>query len=201
MKSQLIAKLREVSDFFREETRRHSLLKYLFALILLAGYYFYVSYKFGSHNGALITMLTWSFFVFSTPIADAGFLFDFPFRLITHIRMIYSEITVWIFATAMNIYFLTSTPELYERTELLRIFKNILIHPYPYWGIIILSMMGTFLSIYFGDELIDVTEHKYRKKYLKHRNKYKIISAIFIIAAIIVLYDILLNRLGVNIHI
>ena len=188
-----------IARYLKEETKRHSILRYLLALSILVFYGFYSIYKFGVQDGFVVTVLTWSFFVFCTPIADGGFLIDFPFRLLTHLRMIYSEVMVWVLATGINVYYLLSSPEIYEKTSLLRILKLILPKPYPYWIVIFVSIVGTFLSIYFGDELVDVAEHKDRVKYKKHIMKYRTVVIIFVIVGSIVLYGYLAKGLGVSI--
>jgi len=170
-------------NFLRHETKKNVLVRFIlvFAVFLI---YFFISIISYGGNGILIAFLTWSIFVFGTPIADAGFLLDFPMRLITGIRMIYSEMIVWAIAISLNVYSLFFFSQIYEKTVLLRLLKTILLNPFPYWAIIILSLAGTFLSIYFGDELIDVAKHKDREKYRKHKNKYGIIALLFLISLI-----------------
>lgn len=185
--------------YIKHETKRHALKKFLLVILVVILYFAFVSLKFGIANGFWITLLTWSFFVFCTPIADAGFLFDFPIRLLTGIRMFHTEIGVWIFAGLLNVFSLTVNPSIYQRTIVLQLFHYILTHPFPYWLIIILSCIGTFLSIYFGDELIDVAKHKHREKYFKHKEKHEFIIFIFLIVLIIILYKFLLNQLGINV--
>jgi hypothetical protein len=175
------------------------MVKYLFLVLILVVYLLFVSYKFGTKEGFFITFLTWSFFVFCTPIADAGFILDFPIRLVTGIRMFYSEVVVWILAAVLNVVALTYFPAAYQTTFVLKLFYVILTNPYPYWGIIILSMLGTFFSIYFGDELWDVARHKEREKYHKHILKYELILYVFILAIIFALYHILLGTLNITI--
>jgi len=90
-------------------------------------------------------------------------------------------------------------PSAYNSTIILKLFYHILSQPFPFWGIMILSLIGTLFSIYFGDEMVDVSSHKQRKKYHKHFNKYKVIILIFIITVTITLYRFLLEKLGVRI--
>ena len=200
MKSYLIQKSwKDIKDFLKEETKKHSLIRYFLLISILIIYLLFVSYKFGAANGLLVTILSWSFFVFCTPIADAGFILDFPIRLIIGIRMIYSEIIVWVIALLVNIFALTFHSELYNKTLILKLFHYVISQPFPYGGIILLSAVGTFLSVYFCDELIDVSTHKQRKKYHRHINIYKIILFIFIITLILILYNFLLIKLGIKI--
>ena len=186
-------------DFFQHETKKHSLNKYLILLGIVVLYLAFTINMLGFENGLLTTLVTWAFFVFCTPIADAGFLLDFPIRLVIGLRMIYSEMLVWVLAGIITISTLFFTPQIYSQTIILELFYHIITNPFPFWAIIIVSAIGTFLSIYFGDELIDVSTHKTRIKYHKHINKYQLVVYIFIIILIIVLYDFLLKQLGVTI--
>ena len=194
----MISKIRR-SKFLTHETKRNALRKFVFIFVIVILYFIFVSLKFGLTNGFWVTMLTWSFFVFCTPIADAGFLFDFPIRLTTGIRMIHSEIGVWIFTVSLNIFTIMTNPSIYQKTIILRLFHYIISHPFPYWSIIVLSAIGTFLSVYFGDELVDVARHKNRVKYFKHKGKHELVIFIFLIVLVIILYEFLLNQLGINI--
>lgn len=185
--------------FWEKETKRHILIRYLLLVSIITSYAVFISFKFGVGNGFLITMLTWSFFVLCTPVADAGFILDLPVRLITGMKMIYSEMMVWIFAIALNVYASYFSSGIYDKTIMLKLFHYILSGPYPYRGIILLSGAGTFLSIYFGDELMDVSSHVLRENYHKHLAKHQVIIFIFIIILILILYDFMLKNLGITI--
>src|SRR6056297_2035506 len=91
------------STLIKHETKRNVLFRFLFVLILFLAYLIFMNFKYGAKDGFLVTLLTWSFFIFCTPIADAGFLLDFPIRIITGIKMAYTETFVWIIAIAINI--------------------------------------------------------------------------------------------------
>ena len=187
-----------ITDCSKHETKRNILKRYLFIVMILAIYLAFSVIELGLSNGILVTFLTWSLFVLCTPIADAGFLLDFPIRLFTRLRMIHSELIVWTIALSMNFFVLLFYPGVYAKTFLLHLFKIILTTPFPYWLIIIISAMGTFLSIYFADELMDVATHKERKKQNKHKRKYLLIILFFLITLIFLLYHYLLNNLGVK---
>ena len=75
-----------------QKPQRQVLMKFLLLLILMLGYFAYLSYEYDLLTGGIAALLTWSFFVLCTPIADAGFLLDFPLRLLFGIRMVLSEI-------------------------------------------------------------------------------------------------------------
>ncbi len=188
----------EIKSFFSEETKKHSLLKYLMLSAFIIGYFIYESKRLGPGAGFWVTALTWSFFIFSTPIADAGFVLAFPIRLIANIRMIYTQSFSYIIAFLIVIFNYIHNPNIYNKTVILKLFNMIITNPYPYWIIFILSFIGTFLSIYFADELIDVSKHEEREKYHKHAKKYKTIIGLFIIAITITLYYFLLDKMKIN---
>ncbi len=83
--------------------RKQVVYKFVLLCILLVSYFAYLSFKYDVRTGGVAAALTWSFFVLCTPIADAGFLLDFPLRLIFGIRMLFSEIAAWTLAIAVNI--------------------------------------------------------------------------------------------------
>ncbi len=182
----------------KHETKQHVLIKFIAVLAIIVGYFIFMSQKYGLENGFLTTLLTWSFFVLSTPVADAGFLIDFPLRLIIHIKMLYSEMIVWFIAIGLNIYTFFLRPEIYNTTHLLSIFKKILSEPFPFWGIIFISALGTFVSIHFGDELMNTVKHGERKFYHKHKYNYQFIVMIFIFAVSFTFYSFLIKKLGIE---
>ena len=189
---------KSILKYFKHETKSEALKRFLLTLAVFVAYFLYVSFKHGAENGLLIAWLTWSFFVLCTPIADAGFLVDFPVRLILKIKMLYSEIFVWAIAISLNIYAFFFAKELYLQTPLLKVFYKILANPYPYWIIILLSGVGTFMSVYFGDELFDVASHKERDKFHKHKHKWLLVSFFFIFAFTLFLYYELIEALNLS---
>lgn len=188
----------QIKKFWKQETKKHSIIKYALVVLIITIYFLFSSLKFGTSKGILITIVSWSFLVMCTPIADAGFILDFPIRLITGIRMIFSEIVVWSVAIIVNIITLLVNPAIYEKTLLLRLFHHILKGKLS-WAIIVLSATGTFLSVFFADELLDVSTHQQRKKFHKHLKIYMLIIFTGIIISIIILYNFLLKELGIKI--
>jgi hypothetical protein len=177
--------------------RRQVLLKFLALLALLLGYFVYLWLRFDAATGAVTAALTWSFFVLCTPIADAGFLLDFPLRLLFGIRMVVSELVVWALAGAINIATLLLAPGYYDTTLLTRLFGQILTQPWPYWAVIVLSGAGTFLSVKFGDELMDVLHHRDRDFFHSHQFKHELIMIAFF-ALIVFAYYELIASLGLD---
>ncbi len=187
-------------NFLRQETKKHSLFRFIIVLLILAAYYIYAQQRFGYKGGFAVTILTWSFFVLSTPIADAGFILAFPVRLVSGIRMVKTQIFAYFVAIAVNFVAIYHYSYLYDRTIILRLSRQIITHLFPYyWLIIALSAIGTFFSIYFGDELMDISKRKEITKYHKHFAKYRFVLFIFIIVFTVILYDFLLENIGIRI--
>jgi hypothetical protein len=184
----------------KEVAKRHDLIKLFLLVLTFVVYFTFVARRFGLHSGLFISLLTWSFFVFCTPLAEAGFVISFPLRLFANIRMMYSQIGVWIVAFLLNLFAFIFNPGIYDNTLILKLFYHILIQPFPYWGIIILSAVGTIFSTFFGDELFDMADYKNRAKHSKRLNAYWIIVFVSLISIIVALYDFLLNKMGINIH-
>jgi hypothetical protein len=77
--------------------------------------------------------------------------------------------------------------------------KVILTTPVPYWFVIFLSGIGTFLSIRFGDELMDVLHHEDRYFYLRHHFKHEILLFVFFLVVLFGYYEII-STLGIAIE-
>lgn len=176
---------------------RQVVIKFLLLVALLVGYFVYLSLKYDLATGGVAAGLTWSFFVLCTPIADAGFLLDFPLRLLFGIRMVVSEIVVWVIAIGLNALSLAAFPQFYETTVLTRVLHQILTTPWPYWAVIALSGAGTFLSVRFGDELMDILHHKDRSFFHAHHFKYEIILIVFFVMVLAGYFE-LVAQLGLD---
>lgn len=182
------------------KSERSKVRKFLLLLFIITGYFGYLSFEYGVATGGLVAILTWSFFVLCTPIADAGFLIDFPIRLVTNVRMFVSEILVWMIAISVNIYALTYESNIYDKELLTTLLKHTILTPYPYWAIIFLSAVGSFLSIYFGDEMFDIIKDHAQKSHAKHHFKIKTISLIVLAIVIFITYYFLIESLGIDLH-
>ncbi|WP_321389304.1 hypothetical protein [Emcibacter sp.] len=171
--------------------KKQALIKFILLCLILATYVAYLSHEYGLMTGGMAALLTWSFFVLCTPIADAGFLLDFPLRLLFGIRMIFSELVVWSIAIGLNLYSLTFRPQNYDTTVVTRLLHHILTHPWPYWSVVALSCAGTFLSIRFGDELMDVIHHRERAFFHSHAFKHELIMVVFFVVVIFGYYEMI----------
>jgi len=110
--------------------------------------------------------------------------------------MLILEIAIWCFTIIINLLSLNYFSEYYGTTELTKVFHLILIIPYPYWGIVLLSAIGTFLSIHFGDEMIDIVHHDWKTLFRKPSYRHKLIIMVVIFAIIIIGYYELITSLG-----
>jgi len=77
------------------------------------------------------------------------------------------------------------------------ILYTILTNPYPYWSVILLSGSGTFLSIRFADELMDVAHHRDREFFHQHSFKHEIVIIVFFVLILVGYYN-LISALGVE---
>ncbi len=178
--------------------KREGLFKFFLLLLVLIAYFGYLSWEYDLKTGGIVAALTWSFFVLCTPIADAGFLLDFPVRLITGMRMFLTEMMVWVLAISINLTAVFLSPESYQKTFLTSLFYKILIHPWPYWSIILLCGIGTFLSVRFGDEMMDVVAHRDRHFFHRHGFTHKLIIMAGLFLVILWAYYHLIETLGVE---
>lgn len=174
------------------ETKIHELRRFLIAFSILAAYTLYLIWHYGP-NGLSLGVITWSAFVLATPLPDGGVILDFPIRLLSGIRMVISEIFVWITAIGANAYYLKNHAELYDQNIITSSFKQILLNPWPDWIIIYISAAGTFLGLYFGDELLDIAFHHEREKYRRLKPFYQIILVVFAIDVLYVSYKYFLK--------
>jgi len=177
--------------------KKQVLYKFLLLCILMVSYFSYLSFQYDAVTGGIASALTWTFFVLCTPIADAGFLLDFPLKLLFGIRMLISEIAVWAIAIIINVVSMIYFAEYYETTKLTMLLHAILTMPYPYWSVILLSGAGTFLSIRFADELMDVIHHRDRNFFHHHAFKHEIVIIVFFVLILVGYYK-LIASLGID---
>lgn len=194
-----------MQDVAIHKHHRKLFIKFILLCLVMVGYFAYLTYQYDILTGGVASLLTWTFFVLCTPVADAGFLLDFPIRLLFGVRMMHSELIVWSIAIVSNVLALQFANHYYETTLLTKLLHDILLNPYPYWVVILLSAAGTFLSLKFGDEVMDVV-HKHRDVnkesndymvYLSHHLKYEAVLVLFFIAVLFGYYELVLS-LGIS---
>lgn len=189
----------DLDQLINHPPKRETLIRFVLLLLTLFGYFIFLSWQYDLATGGIVSALTWSFFVLCTPVADAGLLLDFPVRIITNIRMLYTEIAVWVLAIVINIFVVWHAPQYYQNSLLTELLHQIITQPWPYASIIVLCGIGTFMSVEFGDEIMDVASHAERVKHHKHGFKYRLIAMGCLILLIVVAYGFLLNSLSINI--
>ncbi len=182
---------------YKNETHSEAIFKFVALISIVLAYFLYMSWKYGASAGFGVSILTWSFFVLCTPVADGGFILAFPIRLLFKIKMSVTQAALWFVAVGINIYFITTSPESYDIAFITKLLKHILTEPYPYWSILIISALGTFLSIYFGDEMMDVASHKEREASHRHGAKYRSLIILGLGILTVVAYYYLLSSLNV----
>ena len=189
--------MKMASDTETTHPKKQVLYKFLILCFILISYFIYLSVQYDAVTGGIAAALTWSFFVLCTPIADAGFLLDFPLRLLFGIRMFVSELVVWTIAISINVITLLFFSEYYDTTSVTKLLHSIVTMPYPYWSVIVLSGLGTFLSIRFADELMDVMHHKDRHFFHRHGFKHEIVIMVFFVLVFVGYYE-LIASLGIE---
>jgi len=185
----------------KHQTHRESLWRFLGLVALLIAYFVYLSWKFDAVTGAWLALLSWSFFVLCTPVADGGFIIAFPIRLLFGTRMLITQLIVWLLAIAINVAALSFAADSYGDTALTGLLYKILTTPYPYWSILIISAAGTAFSIWFGDEMMDVTTHAHRIRHHQHGFKYRVLLIMGLGVLTVLAYYHLLGELGVRLPI
>lgn len=178
--------------------KHNGLFRFLALLGVLAAYFGFLSWKYDLVTGGVVSGLTWSFFVLCTPIADAGFLLDFPVRLITGMKMIFSEMMVWTAAISINAATLNFAPDYYQNSVLTQLLHRIITTPWPYWGVVLLCALGTYISVWLGDDVMDHSKHKDGAGKKKTYLKWSLIALLF--GAIFVAYYFVLKSLDIDIE-
>ena len=174
------------------KTKKSQFIRFFLVLLVVLAYIGFAIYRYGFSHGLSVTALTWAFFIFATPIADAGFLVAFPVRLLIGLRMLTSQIIVWVIGAVIVGGFLLFDPSSFHTTGITRLFYAVLTTPWPLWLILILSAVGTFLNIKFDDTLYDVAASKHKKSSL-HSSAGRVGITIGIFAVTILLYVVLLR--------
>lgn len=177
------------------ELKKNNWFRFGVLCLILVMYFLYITYKYDAVTGGVSSLLLWSLFVLCTPIADGGFLLDFPLKILFNIKMFTSEIFVWGIAIISNLIIINFYPDYYNKTTLTKLLYLILSNPYPYWSIILLSGIGTFLSVHFGDEVIDGVQNHNAQRKQRHKNKYHMVLSLTVIIIIVFLYYELLDTL------
>ena len=84
---------------FQEKVRNQSgWVKFGIVSGVIGLYLLYVIWKHGIKHGIILTFLIWSFFVYCTPIADAGILVSLPIKFVLNVKMQITQLFVYLVA-------------------------------------------------------------------------------------------------------
>ncbi|MCD8497421.1 MAG: hypothetical protein LRZ85_04670 [Alphaproteobacteria bacterium] len=171
------------------------LARYALLVLVVAGYFGWLSWHYGLTSGGIVAALTWSFFVLCTPVADAGFSARFSRAAADRHAYGIHGMIVWVLAFTINGVAMIYNPDSYQKTALTRLFYEILTQPWPYWSIIVLCCIGTFLSVIFGDEIFDAASNRYAAKQSKWLH---LGGAALLMGLIVLIYYDLVQTLGIE---
>jgi hypothetical protein len=100
----------------KHPTHKKTFLKFFLLIIILVSYFAYISWKYDASTGFSVSLLTWSFFVLCTPVADGVFILAFPIRLLFKIKMAITQTVLWFVAIGINLFMLSYMPDTYHIT-------------------------------------------------------------------------------------
>ena len=141
-------------DFVQRVQAEPGFEKFALVLGVILLYFCYVAWTEGIALGFTVVILTWCFFVFGTPVADAGALVDFPVRIITNNPFYRTEWIVFGVAATIIGVFLWASPKSYEATFLTRLLYKMATRPLSLYGmIVVLSIIGTLVSAYLENDV------------------------------------------------
>ncbi len=183
----------------QHQTHQETAIKFILLTLLVGLYIGYLSWKFDATTGVHLAVLTWSFFVLCTPVSDGGFLFAFPLRLLFGFKMATTQIFIWLSAVGFNVYMVLTHASVYQFTLITKLLYKFITHPYPYWGILFICLIGTIYSVKFGDEMLDMTKHSERVKHHKHGFKYRIILVLGILLLTVAAYYEFIHLMHIHI--
>ena len=144
----------DIRQIFQNANKTSGFTRFCIIILIIFIYSCFVIYSYGIKNGISITLLTWCFFVYGTPIADAGVLLDFPIKIFTDNPMQRTELYVFaIAAFIIGINYLLNISA-FDLTPVTKLLFKMITKPYTLYGIIILlSVIGTYISASLENEL------------------------------------------------
>jgi hypothetical protein len=149
---------------YRKDMRDFGWVRWLAVASIAVAYAAYMARRIGAKAGLAVTYLTWCFLVLATPMADGGGWLNIPVRLITGIPMVTIELVVVAVTLVTSAFYVFYFPRLFRHTAVLRAFYIMLTTPVPYWGIFVVCIIGTLLSVRIGDIIMDKGEAAIRDR-------------------------------------
>ena len=123
--------------------RRQVLVKFLLLLVILLGYFGYLAYEYDVATGGIAALLSWSFFVLCTPVADAGF-----FRIFTGISELGLAALLLVFAIGKNRIVGNMAFSMLLMVMLTALGLEFFARPKPVPMLVVIAFVLAFLSIY-----------------------------------------------------
>jgi hypothetical protein len=174
---------------------------FMVAGLILSTHLFLTMQKHGLGQGLEVTALTWAFLVFLTPMPLAGVLIELPLKFFTNHSMIRIQMLVWALGLGITFAALAFFPQAFSSTSLLVLFLHVLTNPFPYWGLLGLCAMGTFISVYLVDDVVDEVKDELHHHHRKHMSSVQVIIAVAALALIIYTFWVSATTLGMISHI
>ncbi len=182
----------------RREVHEHHMERAVFAILIVLIYLVLAAQKHGPEQGVGITVLTWAFFVLLTPVPSADLVLEIPLRLFTNYKMVVTHVFVWLVGAAVVVASLLMAPELFKSTTLLAIFYHVLTNPVPYWSLLFLCGIGTFMSVHIVDEVLEEVEHELKHHHRKHMPALHIVLFALVFIGILLAYNAIISDLGIG---
>jgi hypothetical protein len=182
-----------IRNAFQNASKTSGFNKFVSVLIIVILYAAYVMHKYGLSNGVEITLLTWCFFVFGTPVADAGGLVAFPVRVFTNNPMYNTQLWVYLVATVITGYYAVFHKDKFAFTVVGRILYKMVTQPLSLYGVIIVvSLVGTLISAYLEDSVYSYLVYR------ENKNKGGIALDVAVFVAMWAIYIAVIYHLGIQ---
>jgi hypothetical protein len=115
-------------------------------------FYFFIARslisEYGYSAGLHATFLMWSFFVLCLPIARGSIIFGVPFEICMRKRLFVPEVLSWCIALSGNFASYKIASGTYYKTNLTHLLLYIIDNPWPYWIIVGVCGVATFMSAF-----------------------------------------------------
>jgi hypothetical protein len=74
---------------------------------------------------------------------------------------------------------------------------HVLTNPFPYWGLLFLCGLGTFLSVHIVDEVMDGIEHELKHHHRKHMPAAQMAILGIVLISILLAYNSIITQLNI----
>lgn len=128
--------------------------KFLVHLGVFAAVTLWFSLQHSFEHAAYMTLLLWSMLVLCTPVINDSYVIRFIIRFFTRRPAYYTSFVTWFIALLINTFTVFFHPMMYRSNIFTVLLQRILMHPSPYWSLIVICAFGSFytalLEYYFG---------------------------------------------------